>query len=224
MAAIGVFSDSGGDLALFGRAMEFLAARGARRFLFAGGRYRDVDDWVRTQREEARARADYSNGDFLEDVSNYLIGLEQVDRPVAFGTAYEVARHVEELARLTARIVRAPEKGCLEYQDPKVPRKAMDLLGDTLCCLVHDRNDLDKEDMLNAVVLVHGREAEPKVVQIGPRYFVTPGRLAGGKLPTVGLLEVTDRQLTFSAFSLDGKAIIDAQVLATGAKTKLSVK
>ncbi|MEW6432194.1 MAG: hypothetical protein AB1730_11870 [Myxococcota bacterium] len=224
MAAIGVLSDSEGDLELFDAALKFLAGKGARRFLFAGGRYSDLDDWVKWKREEVRASSDYSDADFLEDVERFLIGLEQVDRPAAFGTAYEAVRAIEELTRLKDKILRTPERGSLAYQDSAVPNKVMDLLGDTLCCLVHDKDDLNKEDMVNAVVLVHGKEPEPKVVQIGPRTFVSPGRLKGGKQPIVGLINVVDRQLTFSAFTLDGKTLIDRQVLSTGGKSKVSVR
>jgi hypothetical protein len=222
--ALGIFGDTGGDVALFDTALRLLSERGARRFLFAGGNYEDLDEWLRIKRDEMRSKADYSNDDFLEDVSRYLLGLEQLDRPAAFGTAWELARAVEEVMRVKDKVVRTPEKGSLQYQDSSVPRKAMDILGDVLCCVVHDKNDLDKEDMLNAAVLVHGKESEPKVVQIGPRFFVTPGRVKGGTKSTVGLLELVDKQLVFSAFTLDGQTVIDKQPLATGPKTKLSVK
>lgn len=225
MAAIGVFSDSDGNLQALDSAIRFLAAKGARRFLFAGGRYTDLDDWVKWKREEMRSQADYSNADFLEDITRYLIGVDQTERPPAFGNAWELSRAIEELARMKDRILRTPEKGSLAWQTPGVPHKVMELLGDTLCCVVHDKNDLEKDDMLNAVVLVHGKENEPKIVQIGPRTFVTPGRLTGAKASTVGLLENIDRALVYSAFDLNGAVIIDKQVLgAGGAKTKVSVK
>ncbi len=224
MAVIGVFSDSDGDLAAFDAALKLLVSKGARRFLFAGGRFADLDEWVRLKREEVKARSDYSNDDFLQDVERFLIGLEQVDRPAAFGTIHEEVREMEELARLKDKIVRAPEKGSLAYLDTGVPRKMVDMLGDALCCLVYDKNDLDKEDLLNAVVLVHGKDEEPKVVQIGPRTFITPGRLKSAR-PTVGLLEIQDRQVSFSAFTLDDVTVIDKQPIQLGSgKTKISVK
>jgi len=224
MAAIGVLSDSGGDLRVFDAALKLLVSQGARRFLFAGGRYEDLDDWVKWKREEVRAQADYRNQDFLEDVSRFLVGLAPLERPPAFGTAWELVRAIEELAGVKDKILRVPERGSLAWQDPAVPKKLMDLVGDTLCCLVHDKNDLEKEDMVNAQVLIHGQHSEPKVVQIGQRVFVTPGRLAGGQEPTVGLLELADRQLTFSVLALDGRAVIDHQALLVGPKPKLSVR
>jgi hypothetical protein len=221
--AIGIFSDSDGNLGALDAALKFLSSKGARRFLFAGGRYADLDEWVKWKREEARAQTDYSPLDFLVDVSNYLSDLEQLDRPAAFGNAYELARTSAELTRMAERVIRTPEKGSLQYQDPKFPKKAMDMLGDTLCCVVHDKNDLDKEDMLNAALLVHGNASEPKIVQIGVRYFLTPGSLKGDK-PTVGMLEFVDRNLKFSAFALSGETVIDGQVLQVAQKKKVSVK
>ncbi len=224
MAGIGVFSDSGGDLGAFDAALRLLVEKGARRFLFAGGRFEDLDGWVQWKRSEARAKADYSNLDFLEDVSRHLLGLEQLERPPAFGSAWESERAGEALAQLKDRILRAPEKGCRAWADPQTPRKVMDLVGDALCCLVHDKNDLDKEDLMNATVLVHGQSPEPKVVQIGARSFVTPGRLTGGARATVGLLELQDRQLTFAAYGLDGQVVLGPQPLATAARAKVSVR
>ncbi len=224
MLSIGVFSDSDGDLTAFDAALKFLAGKGARRFLFAGGKFADLDEWVKWKREEVKAKSDYSSEDFLEDVKNYLIGLDQIDRPAAFGTLHEQVREIEELTQMKDKILRAPEKGSLAYADTAVPRKALEMVGDTICCLVHDKNDLDKEDMINAVVLVHGKDTEPKVVKVGPRTFISPGRLTGNK-PTVGLLEMVEKQVVYSAFTLDGNAVIDRQPIQVGSgKTKISVK
>ncbi len=222
MAVLGLFSDSDGDLVRFDAALKLLAEKGAKRFLFAGGRYSDLDDWVKWKREEIKAQVDYSNNDFLDDVQRFLIGLEQVERPAAFGTMWELGRYIEELTRLKDRVVRTPERGSLPYQDSSVPKKAVDMLGTTLCCVVHDKNDLDKEDMINAAVLVHGNESEPKLVKIGPRFFVTPGKLSSLK-PTVALLDVSEK-LTFSAFTLDGNPAIEQQVVELATKSKVSVK
>jgi hypothetical protein len=101
---------------------------------------------------------------------------------------------------------------------------AMDMLGDVLCCVVHDKNDLSRDDLMNATVFIHGRAPEPKVVQIGPRFFVTAGQLTGAARQTCGLLEVVERNLRFSAFALDGSTALDGQLLAVERRTKLSVK
>jgi hypothetical protein len=222
---IGILSDSQGDLRAFDAGYELLRQKGVRRFIFAGGRYSDFDEWVLLRKQRARGGGSYSDIDFLADVTNFLAQQGQVERPPAFfddqGTE---PGSTEDIDKLKTRFLRVPEKESLQYLDPAVPHKAMDMMGDVLCCVVHDRNDLNREDLQNAVVFIHGGEAEPKVVQIGPRFFLTPGRLAGAAEPTCGLLEAVDRNLRFSAFRLDGKPIVDGHVLVLDRRTKLSVK
>lgn len=237
--SVGVFSDSEGDLEAFDAAYELLRAKGATRFFFAGGRYTDLDEWISWKREKARGGAAYSDADFLADVSSFLSGHEPPVRMGAFGaasdegaTAPEAEKKVEalpqpsleDLAQVKQRFERTPERGSAPYADPNVPKKHLDMIDATLCCLVHDKNDLEKDDMLNASVLIHGNEKEPKVVQIGPRFFVTPGRLKGAAEQTCGLIESAGGVLRFSAFRLDGAECLAPQSLAGGGKTKVTVK
>ncbi|MFZ5469880.1 MAG: hypothetical protein ACOZIN_10635 [Myxococcota bacterium] len=224
MAAIGILSDSHGDLKAFDAAYELLRRKGAKRFFFAGGRYSDLDEWISLKKEQSRGGKEYTDVDFLADVSNFLSSQEAVPRPPAFGLAAEKAREEEDWNRVKDRFLRTPEKDSLHYRDPSISNKAVDMLGDTLVCVVYDKNDLDREDLLNAAVFVHGNQPEPKVVQIGPRFFVTPGRLTGAPEQTVALIETVDKGLSFSAFTLEGRAIIDQQALVVSGKTKLSVK
>ncbi|MGA9526465.1 MAG: hypothetical protein WBV82_33760 [Myxococcaceae bacterium] len=217
---IGVFSDSHGDLDAFDAAYELLRAKGAKRFIFAGGRYADLDEWIIQRRQAARGGRSYSDADFLADVTNFLAAREQVERPPAFSGDDDTI----ELDRVKERFVRVPDKDSLQYLDAAVPKKAMDMLGDTLCCVVHDKNDLTREDLLNSAVFIHGKEKEPQVVQIGPRYFVTPGKLTGAAEQTCGLIEVVERDLRFSAFRLDGRVLVDGHPLTVDRRTKLSVK
>ena len=132
-----------------------------------------------------------------------------------------LAQMLEDIEKVKSRFLRVAEKGSAQSGDATL---AMDMLGDVLCCVVHDKNDLGREDLLNATVFIHGGAPEPKVIQIGPRFFVTAGPLSGGERQTCGLLEVVERNLRFSAFSLDGSAVVDGQVLAVERRTKLSVK
>jgi hypothetical protein len=222
---IGILSDSQGDLQAFDAAYELLLHKGARRFIFAGGRYSDLDEWVSMRKRRVRPDGSYSDLDFLADVTNFLGEKDPVTRPPAF-VEDEAAPSApgEDVDKLKARFVRVPDKDSLQYLDPSVPRKAMDMIGDALCCVVHDKNDLTREDLQNALVFVHGGEEEPKVVQIGPRYFVTGGKLTGAAKQTCGMLELVERNLRFSAFGLDGEPIVDGQLLVLDRRNKLSVK
>jgi hypothetical protein len=224
LPVIGVLSDSHGDLAAFGAAYELLRAKGARRFLFAGGRYTDLDAWILERREESRGGREYNDMDFLADVSQWLASKDALPRPPAFGEAPADFAAEEDRRLVLERFSRVPERDCLQYMDPNIPRKQLDMLGDALCCLVYDKNDLTRDDLLNATLFIHGKELEPKVVQIGPRYFVTPGRLAGAAEQTCGLLEKVDRNLRFTAFRLDGAVVLEPQEIQLGRGSKLSVK
>jgi len=104
-----------------------------------------------------------------------------------------------------------------------VPKKLVEMVGDVLACLVHDKGDLIKDDMLNAVFLIHGKSPEPNVVQIGPRFFVTPGRLTGASEQTCALLELNGNQILFDAFTLDGRAIKHLE-LGLARRTNISAK
>jgi len=222
---IGLLSDSHGDLVAFDRAYRMLKERGARRFFFAGGRYTDLDEWIAWRNRQASGGGnDYTDADFLADVSGFLMGAEQVERPPAFGLDPDEGD--PEMVKVRERFVRTPERDSTHYSDPRIEKKAMDMLGDALCTVVHDKNDLTRDDLLNATFFVHGKERQPKVVQIGPRYFITPGMLAGAPERTCGLLELPEKEkvLRYSAFTLEGRTVIDHQALALSGKTKISVK
>ncbi|HYH98250.1 hypothetical protein [Hyalangium sp.] len=221
---IGVLSDSHGDLAAIDAAYELLRAKGARRFMFVGGRYTDLDAWILERREKARGGREYSDMDFLADVSHWLSAKDALPRPPAFGEAPADFAAEEDRLLVLERFARVPERDCLQYMDPNIPRKLLDMVGDALCCLVHDKNDLTREDLLNATLFIHGKESEPNVVQIGPRYFLAPGRLAGAAEQTCGLLEKVDRDLRFTAFRLDGTVVMEPREILLGRGTKLSVK
>jgi hypothetical protein len=223
---IGIFSDSHGDLGAFAAAYELLSAKGATRFFFAGGRYGDLDNWLAERRARSRGGdTGYSDQDFLTDVSSWLgkeAPVQKANQTLAAPAPGAVDE--EDLNKVRDRFLRVPERGSIQFLDPNVPQKAVDMIGSTLCCLVYDKNDLSKEDMLNATYFIHGRSPEPKVVQIGTRYFVTPGRLTGAAEQTCALLEPKGDTLLFSAFTLEGRVLVDAQGMALDRKTKLSVK
>lgn len=222
---IGILSDSHGDLAAFDAAYELLRAKGAQRFIFLGGRYSDLDEWILDRRERSRGGREYSGADFIEDVAKWLAVTEQKPRPRSLSIPDDALKELEgDPLLVREHFLRTPERDSIQYRDPSIPRKVLDMVGDTLCCLTYDKNDLSRDDLVNAVIFIHGKESEPKIVQIGPRYFLTPGRLAGAAEQTCALLERVDKELRFSAFRLDGNLVLDPQTLAVDRRTKLSVK
>ncbi|QRK07073.1 hypothetical protein JQX13_44650 [Archangium violaceum] len=222
---IGILSDSHGDLAAFDAAYELLRGKGAQRFIFLGGRYSDLDEWILDRRERSRGGREYSGADFIEDVARWLAVTEQKPRPRSLSIPDDVLKELEGDPMLVREhFLRTPERDSIQYRDPSIPRKVLDMVGESLVCLVHDKNDLTRDDLVNALLFIHGKESEPKLVQIGPRYFMSPGRLAGAAEQTCALLEREDRDLRFSAFRLDGKTVLEPQTLAVDRRSKLSVK
>ncbi|WNG25979.1 hypothetical protein F0U62_19605 [Cystobacter fuscus] len=222
---IGILSDSHGDLAAFDAAYELLRAKGAQRFVFLGGRYSDLDEWILDRRERSRGGREYSGTDFLQDVERWLSVSDKKPRPRSLSVSREeLEKEAADPLRVRENFLRTPERDCLQYRDPAIPRKVLDMVGDTLCCLVYDKNDLERDDLINASLFLHGRESEPKLVQIGPRFFLSPGRLAGAAEQTCALLERVERDLRFSAWRLDGKAVLEPRVLPLERRTKTSIK
>lgn len=216
---IGLFADTNGDLGAFGAAHQLLQSKGARRFFFPGGRYSDLDDWILSLEKGA---APYSNQEFLADVTNFLDAKDQVARPPAFGDPTTGSKSLDT-SRVREQFVRVPERESVHYNQPGVGRMALDMLGDFLCCLVHDKNDLGREDLLNATVFFHGMGEQPNVVQIGPRFFITPGPSGGAGSRTCALVEMVDRALRFSSFTLEGRAIDSGRILELPRKSRLSL-
>lgn len=222
---IGILSDSHGDLAAFDAAYELLRAKGANRFIFLGGRYTDLDEWILDRRERSRGGREYSGADFIEDVARWLAVTEQKPRPRSLSIPDDVLKELEEDPLLVREhFLRTPERDSIQYRDPSIPRKVLDMVGETLVCVVHDKNDLTRDDLVNALIFIHGKESEPKLVQIGPRYFLSPGRLAGAAEQTCALLERDDKGLRFSAWRLDGNPVLEPQALAVDRRSKLSIK
>jgi predicted phosphodiesterase len=125
------------------------------------------------------------------------------------------------------RIVRVASRACPEYESGKVPRMQIDLLEGRVCCLVHDKADLTRDDIENASVIFHGNSAAAALVQIGPRCFVTPGHLRApppeGHPATFALVEVTPREVVLTVFS-DACAELRQERTVAGPAGKLSVR
>lgn len=131
---------------------------------------------------------------------------------------------------LAGRVVRVAGRA-----DPEraagTPGKVIDLLDGLLCCLVHDKGELGRDDIENASVILHGRAERAALVAIGPRCFVAPGRVraaappagAAAAPPTCAVLEVAPGGLTLAVLGLDG-AELRRERAALGGGGRMSVR
>lgn len=55
--------------------------------------------------------------------------------------------------------------------------RAIELLNGRVVVMIHDKADLDEEDILPASLLVFGKSSQPLVKQVGSRWFLSPGLL-----------------------------------------------
>jgi predicted phosphodiesterase len=206
---IGLASDSFGDVDALGRALELFARAAVDRAYFLGGRLADVDAALERRRGAKDAPVPRSDSEFL----------------AAFEEA--LARHATP-DPIADRIVRVASRSCPEAASGAVPTKQVDLVEGRICCLVHDKSELDRDDITNATVLFHGNADRAALVQIGPRYFVTPGRLRaaapGGGAPTFGVLEMTERELVLAVYSADRTAELRRERASFVAGAKMSVR
>ena len=124
---------------------------------------------------------------------------------------------------LAGRIVRVASRACPEWAAGGPARKQVDLVEGRICCLVHDKGELTRDDIANATVLFHGNSGHAALVQIGPRYFVTPGHLREpepeGRPASFAVLEVGARDLALAIYSGAGDRLREERAtFAAGAK------
>jgi hypothetical protein len=224
---IGLASDSFGNLTALGRAVDTLLAAGAERIFFLGGRYADVDAILQAKRagiapgkpaavarKKREAPAVGEGGDIA-----FLAAVEGALAPATKGG--------EEVEKLSHRFVRVASKGCPEYHAANAPKKVLEMVEGVICCLVHDKSELDRDDISNAGILIHGNSGHPALVQIGPRFFITPGHLRSpppaDKPPTFALLDLSAGQISLVIYDLDGKPGRTERA-TIGGRGKVSVK
>ncbi len=214
---IGLVADSRGDLDALQRACDLLLEKGADRFFFLGGFWYDVDELIARRRNALRGGREYGDDDFLSDVLTFLEKKSDEQQ----GTVAHRLRK-DEAEKFASMFARVPDRDSLAYRDPAVSRVLVELIGDRIACLVADKADLGREDIERATFLVHGASAEPAVVQIGARFFVTPGSLQA-KTPSCALLSSTKDGVGFTAFDLSGREL-RREALNLAVKRKMTLK
>jgi hypothetical protein len=215
---IGLASDSFGNLQGLQVAFDRFLEADAERIFFLGGRYADVAATLQGKRKPVSPpKRDLADSDvaFLNAVEGALAGqLSAEPDPV--------------VQKLAARIVRVASRHCPEYGSKEVSTKVFEMLDARICCLVHDKADLSRDDIANATILFHGNALAPGLVQIGPRYFVTPGHLRErhpvGKPSTFAVLALESDAMELVAYSGTTGRELRRQHASLRHQSKVSVK
>jgi predicted phosphodiesterase len=179
---LGLLGPSEGDVASLGRAAEFLL-NGAKvnRAIYLGtdgALDRAVSAWARKL-----------VGDDPSDDNAWKRAAEVAVK----GGPGEIDKFVQiERARLRLK--------ALESLPEKVHR-TIEMFGDRVAVLIHDKALLDEEDILAANILVYGKAETPLIKKIGGRWFVTPGVIGS---PGGGLAVIEDDRDEVIATVYDG--------------------
>ena len=100
--------------------------------------------------------------------------------------------------------------------------RTVEMFGDRVAVLIHDKARLDEEDIFSATFLVYGRSTGPLVKQIGPRWFLTPGPIdsAGGG---AAVLDDSGEDVVATLYDADGR-VMSSETLGVRRTAKLSVR
>lgn len=200
---LGLLGPAGGDLAALARAAEFLL-NGAKvgRAIYLGG-----DDALE---ETVAAWAESLVG---PDPSDEGIWTRAFD-VAAHGTAEQIDTFLRaERARLRLKSLE---------RLPHEELRSVEMFGDRVAILIHDKALLDEEDIYSASYLFYGKGDAPLIKSIGPRWFVTPGPVGsagGGAL----VLDDADEAVVATLYDADGHAT-RSETLSVARAAKLSVR
>ena len=100
--------------------------------------------------------------------------------------------------------------------------RTIEMVGDRVAILIHDKAQLDEEDILAANLLVFGRSAEPLVKKIGTRWFVSPGQL-GTKGGGIAILDDEEPEVVCTVYDGHGKQTA-REILTVVRATKIRVQ
>jgi hypothetical protein len=100
--------------------------------------------------------------------------------------------------------------------------RTVEMFGDRVSVLIHDKALLDEEDILSATFLIYGRSEAPLLRRIGPRWFLTPGPVASEGGGSIVLDDSTD-ELVATLYDADGHTL-RTEALHIGRGVKMSVQ
>lgn len=200
---LGLLGPAGPDVGALGRAAEFLL-NGARvhRAIYLGNDGaldRAVAAWARKLVGD-----DPSDDGAWKRAAEIALGgsAEQLDKFVS-----------TERARLRLKSLEAL---------PEEVSRTIEMVGDRVAVLIHDKALLDEEDILAANLLFFGKSDGPLIRKIGARWFVTPGPI-GCEGGGIAVLDDEKDDITITIYDSAGKAT-QTEALSVARATKMRVQ
>jgi hypothetical protein len=200
---LGLLGPAGSDVGALGRAAEFLL-NGARvhRAIYLG------DDGALD-----RAVAAWAHKLVGDDPSDDAAWRRAADIALV-GTPSQIDKFVQtERARLRLKSLEAL---------PEETARTIEMIGDRVAVLIHDKALLDEEDILAANLLFFGKSDGPLIRKIGSRWFVTPGPI-GCEGGGVAVLEDEGDEISVTIYDSTGKHM-QREALSLHRVTKMRVQ
>jgi hypothetical protein len=88
---------------------------------------------------------------------------------------------------------------------PQDDLRSVEMFGDRVAVLIHDKALLDEEDIFSAALLIYGKSDAPLVKKIGQRWFLTPGPIGsdgGGAM----VVDDADDDVVATVYDSSGRA------------------
>jgi hypothetical protein len=105
---------------------------------------------------------------------------------------------------------------------PRPNRRVVEMFGDRLVLLVHDRALLDEDDIFSASLLIYGKSDAPLAKRIGSRWFLAPGPIReteGGAI----VLDDSEEDIRATFYDLGGRATL-TETLSRSREGHVSVR
>lgn len=182
---LGLLGPAGTDVGALGKAAEFLL-NGARvhRAIYLG------NDGALDRAVAAWARK--LVGDDPSDDAAW----RRAATTAVSGNAAAIDKFVQsERARLRLKSLEALPEGI---------SRTIEMVGDRVAVLIHDKALLDEEDILAANLLFFGKSDAPLVRKIGARWFVTPGPI-GCEGGGIAVLDDEGEEIMITIYDSTGK-------------------
>jgi hypothetical protein len=116
---------------------------------------------------------------------------------------------------------RAGQRLALLRRLPPPPARAIEMLEKWIVLAVHDKAILDEDDVANAHIIVYGKAADADFKRFGPRSFLTPGPLNGGRVGRIALR--ADGGLDVSLLDLSGNSVLRESISPALAKVVVTL-
>jgi hypothetical protein len=199
----GLLGPANGDLAGLARCAEFLlnSARVTRAIYL--GDDEALEDTVELWAESLVGANPSDEGIWERALS--VIATATSDQLDAFVRAERARLRLKSLERL-----------------PPEQLRTVEMFGDRVAVLIHDKALLDEEDIFSATFLIYGRSAAPLLKRIGPRWFLTPGPI-GSARGGCAVLDDPGDEVVATIYDADGRVFV-SETMSVRRDSKMSIR